>query len=316
MNLQEFRTALGIIDDALAPVGAVLHLLQKNGDIRKADMTDELQTELKEVFYGSIKRKYINDGEFRVENLSTALETLNTAFFYDLPNLPKDLLLIESFNPWDESHKKFSISDDGIEHAKALLITIGNSTGHLTINKHVHSFTVIRKAKLMSIVPFGDRLDILKENVLNITGSIDFLYISQKLIVDNVRTLSLNYGYHDIVKNQAKARIEGVITDLGLIENINVLTDFINNPKYAKKVMKIQPDSPVMNLDTTKIVKFIKKHDKLKGKFRFAPSGKIMLDTDVSKISMINILNDAYVKSQLTGIDYEAESKAEMKEED
>ena len=96
MYIEELRAALGIIYETdEVPVTAVLHLIQKNGDQCKADITEDLANELKEVFYHSIKSKYFDDNEFRFENISTALETLNTAFLYDLPELPNDLILLE-----------------------------------------------------------------------------------------------------------------------------------------------------------------------------------------------------------------------------
>jgi hypothetical protein len=328
MTLEELRHALSIIDETVEPITAILHLKQRNGDLCKADITTELQAELKEVFYHSIKSKYFNDAEFRFEKISTALETLNTAFLFDIDALPDDLKFLTDFDP-NKIYKSFSISSDEIELTKALLITIGTSTNYFTIYKHVHSITIIRqnrllevkasnsRKRLISIIPAGDRLGMLTEDVLNITSSIDFLYINNNLIVDNLNTLTQKYGYHDIVKKQATERINTVIKSLDLIENLEELTAFINNPRYAKKIMKIQPDSPVMKLDITKIKTFLSEHKKLRNKFTFDDTtGKIILDTIVSKERILNILNDAYLKSDLTGLDYESEAKAEMKEED
>jgi hypothetical protein len=46
-----------------------------------------------------------------------------------------------------------------------------------------------------------------------------------------------------------------------------------------------------------------------------ATNDKIMLDTDISKIITIGILNDDYLKSNLTDLDYESENKYEIDED-
>lgn len=104
-----------------------------------------------------------------------------------------------------------------------------------------------------------------------------------------------------------------MIGGLDLIENLDVLTQFIENVKFAKRVLRINPESPVMQLAKTKIIEFISNHSKLSKKIRFNNNkDRIVLDTDVSKAIIIGILNDDYLKSNLTNLEYESEKKAEF----
>jgi hypothetical protein len=74
--------------------------------------------------------------------------------------------------------------------------------------------------------------------------------------------------------------------------------------------LRINPQSPVLQLAKTRIIDFIRNHGKLSLKIRFNDEiDRIVLDTDVSKVITIGILNDDYLKSNLTNLDYESEQK-------
>ena len=150
---------------------------------------------------------------------------------------------------------------------------------------------------------------------MQINNSIDFLFANDNLFVNNIKTLSSAYGYNEIIKNQARQNIN-LIQDLDLIVNIAELTAFVDNIKYAKRVLRINANSPVLQLAKLRIIEFITNHPKLSTKIRMnATNDRIMLDTDISKIITIGILNDDYLKSNLTDLDYESENKSEIDEE-
>ncbi|MGC1630514.1 MAG: Kiwa anti-phage protein KwaB-like domain-containing protein, partial [Gelidibacter sp.] len=107
-----------------------------------------------------------------------------------------------------------------------------------------------------------------------------------------------------------------IIQDLDLIANIAELTAFVDNIKYAKRVLRINANSPVLQLAKLRIIEFITNHPKLSTKIRMnVTNDRIMLDTDISKIITIGILNDDYLKSNLTDLDYESENKSEIDED-
>ncbi len=314
MEINELRELLSIINSEDQPVGIRIHLALKNGDgeesISVADVSDELASDLKEMFTATINQRFFADDEFVLTNISEANEIINSAFYYDLEEFPEKLNILNDFNTWSD-YPEFSFSNDGVNSIKAILITIGNQNNHFTIFKHVYSITILKQDKILGFVPVGNRFEKLTSNILQINNSIDFIYSSNRLIVNNLKTFASSYGYTEVIKNEARTRIE-IIRTLDLIGNIDELTNFVNNVKYAKRVLKINPESPVLQLARPRIVDFIRNHPKLNCKIRFE-NDRIFLDTDVSKILTIGILNDDFLKSNLTDIDYESERKAEFK---
>lgn len=317
MNLQELREQLNIINDEGNPIGIIVHLIKKNEDetetILKADISVELANELKEIFRITINNKFFNNEELVLRDISSSIETINSIFYYDLEEFPEKLSTVSNFDPFNE-YEDFSFNNDDIESIKAILITIGNVENYFSIYKHVYPVTIVRQDRMLGFLPIGDRFEKLSSNILQINNSIDFLFANDNLFVNNIKTLSSAYGYNEIIKNQARENII-LIQDLDLIANIAELTSFIDNIKYAKRVLRINANSPVLQLAKFRIIEFIANHPKLRTKIRLnATNDRIMLDTDISKIITIGILNDDYLKSNLTDLDYESENKSEIDE--
>ena len=317
MNLQELREQLNIINDEVNPIGITVHLIKKNDDetetILKADISVELATELKEIFRGTINNKFFDNQELVLREISSSIETVNSIFYYDLEEFPEKLESANNFDPFAE-YQDFSFNNDDIESIKAILITVGNVENYFTIYKHVYPVTIVRQDRMLGFLPIGDRFEKLNSNILQINNSIDFLFANDNLFVNNIKTLSSAYGYNEIIKNQARQNIT-LIQDLDLIANIAELTAFVDNIKYAKRVLRINANSPVLQLAKLRIIEFITNHPKLSTKIRMnATNDRIMLDTDISKIITIGILNDDYLKSNLTDLDYESENKSEIDE--
>ncbi|RZJ77342.1 MAG: DUF4868 domain-containing protein, partial [Flavobacterium sp.] len=274
----------------------------------------ELAGELKDVFKVAINDKILNNEELELKDISTAQETVNSLFFYDIDEFPEKLAIVNQFDPFVD-YPTFSFSNDEMETIKAIIVTIGNAANYFSIYKHVYPVTIVRQDKMLGLIPIGNRFEKLNSNILQINSSIDFIFADDALVINNLKTLATAYGYNEIVKNQARQNIE-VIRGLDLIDNLEELTALVDNVKYAKRVLRIKPDSPVLQLAKTRIIYFIINHPKLSGKIRLNADGdKILLDTDVSKVITIGILNDDYLKSNLTELDYESESKLTIEDE-
>lgn len=316
MNIGELRGLLDVINRE-EPVGVQVHVVVKHENdqetILKADVSEELAEELKNIFIRTINERFFNDDDLVLSNISEANELIDSAFYYDINEFPDKLEIVRAFDPW-ENYSEFSFRNDDIADIKAILITLGNQNSYFTIFKHIYQITILKQDRVIRIFPASHRFEKFNDTILQINEAIDFIYAENSLIVNNLRTLTNAYGYKDIIKNQARNKIE-MIRTLDLIENLDELQAFVENVKYAKRMLKISPNSPVISLDKMRIINFIRNHPKLVNRIRLNDSGeRIILDTDVSKVHMIGILNDDFLKSNLTDIDYESERKEELLE--
>lgn len=317
MNIEDLKNRLNIINNNIASVGITIHIVRKeDNSILNADISEDLANEIKLTFITSIKEKILDNEEVILRNISSAYETTNSIFLYDIVEFPEKLNDLRSFNPF-ENYESFIFSEDNnMSSIQAMIITLGNEDSYFSIYKHIYPVTILKENAMLRFIPIGNTFEKLDKDILQINTSIDFLFTDQLLIVNSLKTLTKAYGYDEIIKNQARQKIQ-LISNLELIDNIDELTDFINDTKYAKRVLKIKPESPVLQLAKDKIISFIKNHPKLSNKIRFNEAGdKIRLHTKTSKEKVIGILNDDYLRSNLTDIDYESENKSTMHEEE
>lgn len=317
MNLQSLREQLSIISEESPNIGIVINIIKKEDySIFNANISGELAEEIKQTFINSIREKILDNEELDFRNISSAYETSNSVFFYDIEEFPEKLNVLRNFNPF-ENYPSFSFSsDNNMSSIQAMIITFGNEDNYFSIYKHIYPITILKENTMMRFIRIGNEFEKLNSDILQINTSIDFLFINnESLIVNNLATLTKAYGYNEIIKNQARQKIE-LIESLDLIDNIDELAEFVKNTKYAKKFLKINSESPVFKLEKSDMIKFIRDHPKLSRQIRFNETeDKIKLDTKTSKEKVIGVLNDDILKSNLTNVDYESESKSTMRDE-
>ena len=317
MNLQSLREQLSIISEESPNIGIVINIIKKEDySIFNANISGELAEEIKQTFINSIREKILDNEELDFRNISSAYETSNSVFFYDIEEFPEKLNVLRNFNPF-ENYPSFSFSsDNNMSSIQAMIITFGNEDNYFSIYKHIYPITILKENTMMRFIRIGNEFEKLNSDILQINTSIDFLFINnESLIVNNLATLTKAYGYNEIIKNQARQKIV-LIESLDLIDNIDELAEFVKNTKYAKKFLKINSESPVFKLEKSDMIKFIRDHPKLSRQIRFNETeDKIKLDTKTSKEKVIGVLNDDILKSNLTNVDYESESKSTMRDE-
>ena len=94
------------------------------------------------------------------------------------------------------------------------------------------------------------------------------------------------------------------------MSNLDILLSRVDDLRFARKLAKISKDSPVFRVPQADIIDFTKKHPFLKDKFEYTADGsQIELNTKLSQENFIKLLNDDFLRSELTKIDYESPAK-------
>ena len=118
-------------------------------------------------------------------------------------------------------------------------------------------------------------------------------------------------SFHDIILKEAKKSIHE-IENIQILDNMEVLTDELDNMTFARKLTRIYKDSKVLGkVSNRSIIDFSKKHKYFKSNpIKINDTGdRFILDTKKSKETFIKLMNDDFLTSQLTDSDYEALAK-------
>ncbi|TXK28421.1 DUF4868 domain-containing protein [Pontibacter qinzhouensis] len=320
MTLPELQQHITRCAENPESAGVVLYLVLSNGNeddqLRIADISAEAAIELKSMLIKSLSEKFINNSELNYMPLSEADNRKNTAYYYDLEEKPDGVKVLDEVI--GESDKpEFTFSNDDFNKIKGFVITIGTEENTIAIYKRHHQLNTMKADKTFSLFKSDHRFVKMDEDLIKLSKTIDFIQINDHLIISDLKALESSFGYDKVIKKQAEKTIEAIEAK-GLLEDINVLNDMVQDIREAKKIMRIKSDSPVLQLPVPAVIAFVQSHKPIMKKFKISECGnKLKLETKISKKLFISLMNDDLLTSELTKLYYAglAKDKMEIDEE-
>jgi len=309
MNLQQLIERLRYFLNNNNGIGAAMYfVLRLDGEtvIRFADIENTAKTELKNRFLEYITERFIDNDELSYQNISQADGRANSVYIYDIDERPDHLNILDEILE-NEIQVVFNFNEDSLEHLQGYLITIGNEINKIALYKKHYPVNILKQDRFL-LIPRDNRLVKIQDNAIALDKSFDFMMVDDNLIVLKLNTLERFFGFEEVIRRQAEQIID-LIDGANLLENIAQLNELAANLTNAKKLMKMRT-SPVLNIPVANIITFINNHTELTGKIGFNNDRtRINLTTNVSKKLFLKILNDDYLFSQLTEVQYDTFAK-------
>lgn len=295
-----------------------LYLILKVNDeliMRLADVEDQSTApEIQRMFVGFVNTVVVSNEDLQIRNLSVDDETPNTIYQYDYNSYPEELDLFNNFDIKEAVNaKKFNFKTDDLSHLFGYIIYIGSmERGIVLFKKHYPISLIKRESFLLGVKKGENRFKRLpSEEILRLSDSVQLLRLDKTIFVLDIKMLERNMGFSALIQKAARETVDA-IEALGILDDIQVLKDTLEEPTFSRKLSKIKKSSPIFELGITKeeIVKFTKVTPELVGKFKYNDDGsKIRLDTKKSKEAFLKLMNDAFLRSELTRQYYEASAK-------
>ena len=318
MTLPELREKLNFINSVEEPISLSLYFIIEtaNGnELKLADVEPAVTATLLLQFKTYINSKLINNETLFFANLTEAEDRKNSAYYYDLLEKPVGLNFLNTVLQ-NEEQAKFNFNNYNLNTIKAFVILIGNQNHKISLYKRHYPINYLHRDSVLRIFPAATRFEKMDENILSINESFEFMQIGNDLIILSTKVLEKHFGFEQIIRNAANANL-GVIENSLLLDDITLLNTLSADLKYAKKIVRIKSGTPVLALPTATVMTFIQQHPILKKKIRLnADNTKVSLDTKVSQELFIKLLNDDFLKSELTMLLYDSQNKDSMATEE
>jgi hypothetical protein len=322
MTREELNANIDFLFNDQAPIGIKLFfIVEPDGteQVRLADISNEAATDLRNLFLEGLRRKLVNNPELDYGPISEAAETNNAAYFYDLGEIPDSLSIMCDVDNEDvfalnmdggePPFQTFSFIRGDFSGLKGFVICLGNEAHKVTLYKKLYPVSVLRQGSFLTFFPRDNRLERMGENAIKMNDKTEFMLVNGELIVLDIKTFQNSFGYDKIIKDKATENI-GIIVALGIIEDVDGLRELAQELKFAKRIMRIRHHSPVLQVPFPTIANFIRNHPKLKRRLKLNDAGtQFKLDTRTSKELLIKLLNDDYLKSELTELLYDSQTK-------
>lgn len=309
MNREQLLARLAYFLNPENGIGAALYfVINQDGEniIRFADIENEAKNELKDRFLEYIEDKFINNEDLHYQNISEADDRKNVVYRYDIEERPESLNILDEILA-DGERDNFNFNQNNLDGLQGYLITIGNEGNQIALYKKHHPVNLLRQDRFL-LFPSNERLVKAENDFIALDRSFDFMMVDDNLIVLKLNTLERFFGFEDVIRNQAQ-NIIATIEANQLLEDIEQLNELAQSLATAKKIMKVK-NSPVLNVPVENVINFINNHQELTGRIGFNDDGtRVRLTTGVSKKLFLKLLNDDYLFSQLTELQYDTHAK-------
>lgn len=306
-NLKKLQEAIKLLNEGNNPF-LTMYFIFKDGVVRKVDIEKKVQDEFAGKFKNFLRDNYTSDN-LVVGTVSTADERKYDILEFDIDLVsPLEELkkLVESPDKETYSHKK-----DKNMKLDGYIFIMGNDKTKISFYKEHYPMDSISRDTYTIIGRDDSRfVQVPEDEVYKLNNKIDFLQLDDTLYVLNPQVMETNFKIHNILKAKAFFVI-GDINKGKVLENPEFINQIINEKAaFARKVLRVNKESAVIKLPFKDIKRFVEKHPHLNGKLKFNKrETKFALHTKTSALLFIKLMDDDFLKSELTQLLYDSITK-------
>lgn len=314
MNKATFITELNKYLDPESPISATLYfLLEIEGELelRKVDIETSLQLRIADQFKEYINSRFIENEDLSYLKLSEYDDRKNVIYHYDYETQIEKLDFLQDVVS-DENIETFSFSNDSLDDLFGYVTLIGNESNQLSIFKKHHPIDFVKRDRRLYIFPADERFEELDMDGFILNKGFDVLRLNDSILVNNSKVLEKYFGFEKVITQESDASLV-LIETKGFVEDMEDLKAYAeSNIAYRRKLMKSKT-SPVLNMDFNKVSSFVSTHTKLHGILKRNDSNtSFNLSSANAKKEFLKLLNDDYLNSDLTDIEYATRSKDKL----
>jgi hypothetical protein len=224
-------------------------------------------------------------------------------FYADYLEIPRAAAV---FGPATKGH---ALSYDGEEATLSgiwgFVVRIGNSQRSLYLFKKNQAFNVIGRDKYYHLFFSNQALTLLNRDTIRLNHTFDVMLLEDHLLILNRKEFERSFDYVKAMQQRALDKI-GAIEKLGIVENVGKLAELVENMRTLRKLLAIDLGNVVLHTPPEKIAAFCRDYNI---DLKFTTENKIALNTKRSAEQFVKLLNDDYLRSELTQLLYDSKGK-------
>ena len=290
---------------------AVIYFRLKNGDVKLVNIDNNILPQILNLYKNEIEAEIINKEDLELLNLSEADERKNVIYKYDFDEEREPFLSVNKVVN-DNEIRRFSFSNDTLGNIDAIIAKIGNAEKSMYLYSKFYPVNLIKQGKVIKLFNLEDRFELFTDQLIQITGKFDIIRYNNEYYIKKYEILEKFYQFDNVLKERTRSNFEK-ITRLEIIENEDKLFEYLEKkPSSARKFIKVMTSSKVIqkNIPNDQLISFVTNHSKLKDNIKTNDArNKFVLNTNKSCGFFIKLLDDDFLKSELTDEEYDAIAK-------
>ena len=266
---------------------------------------------LKALYIRKVQEDIAGNDQLSILNLSATDERLNALYYYDLNEVPDELNPICSFS-LQNAYTNFSFQNDNLSNISGFIILLGSMEKHIILFKKHYPICLIKRDSFLMFKK-DERFIEMDEDLIRLSSDFQFIKLGDDLFIKDLSVLEKFFGFHEIIKKEAMLALEQIEAK-SLLEDMDALKEAADDVSFARKLTKVRNNSPVLTMDIpiNQIIQFTRITPGLAGRFKYTDNDKIRLDTKKSREAFVKLLNDDFLKSELTQLYYDSLAKDKL----
>lgn len=312
MNVDNLKSILQeILNSDVANIK--LYATTKQNETKKISISSDVSDNLLELFKKSIEDMFLDDSkEYRLKSIDDNNdEAAKIYYYFNGENTYERLNVLHNLSSLDE--EVFNFENTNLDDIETFYITISNGEKTIALYKKNYAINVLRRGKTIFFTKHNENIDELKKDILKIDHSFQFMAIENNILIVNLSMLETQLGYDEVITKKAQETVE-LIASLDFLEDIAKLEEMVQTKKIAKKINLVK-NSQVLDIiqsDINKVKTFIDNIEDLKKSLKFTEDNKLKLNSKIGVERFLKLLDDAYLRSELTETLYDSLNKEKM----
>lgn len=288
-----------------------------NDNPYRISISDELESVLIDVIAEGIQSLLV-DKEYEIVSFSTADERKDRYYLYDLEEIPERMMQM-SYVIGNHNVESFDLQQHDVTEINTLILTLSDGDGHtISLFKLLSSVEKVVKSTKSVLARFGigeDMLEEEKSSMLRIGPRFQIVYTDDSYIFLDSSAAETTFDLHQVLNNEAARNIQ-VIADTHLLKDVVKLQQYTDKLPFSRKLVGVMRNSKVIknNIPKNQVLEFIANDVKLREQLKIEEvEGERYIDIRSIKSAkcFLDLLNDEFLYSKLTGQDYQAVDKDE-----
>jgi len=276
----------------------------------KGNLSDDIGTVLRKICLKIVKRSYKKPKERIFNRYNASQRYTDSSEYLDGTELEKIKPMLDMISNDVVDLKKINKNFlDGLWYY-VILFDDGNKT--MLFYKKYSKSMVLSKGLFLALAFKAGDFDKLNKDIFRIEEKADCIFFDNKLIIRSKGNFEKIFDFFEQIKKNAEAGIKFIEEKLPFsIENFNeIKSDWMNHEIKIRKLNNIFSTKILERIDSANIELLIKDGTLKNSTIKKDSEGKLILSSK-DPWEILNILDDDYVKSRLTGINYQAPYKKE-----
>ncbi|MFZ6773244.1 anti-phage protein KwaB [Undibacterium sp. SXout7W] len=305
-TIEELRTGLAEILHADG-INLKLYLGTENSQTREyrlADFADGATEAVCRQFVASIDQFLLNE-DLATKSLTELDHRTDTLFVYDLDEQPVEFAKLSELVTGDDPDV-FNFAERDLADVTSLAIKISSAQNSVLFFKKFYPVSLVKRDQILLVLRDNTRFSLIDQDILKVTGGFEVLRLGDEFYINDFGKFEKSFAFDQIAKN-AIGQITAKIVASDLVSDVKgYLAAGFGSRKDILRARK----SRVLNMDVATVIAFAQAKQQQIG-IKVA-DGKLLLSSKDSIKKLYRLLNDDYLTSELTHVDYETLAKNEL----